>query len=217
MKKLRNYYKSNWRTIEFCPAWNCLKWQKTGDPRYLIKSIDYETLPEIFDIQKKRLIQIGNDLNCQCTQFNIDTNRRNKNIFDLMKKIEVRQAEYNNVKNICKYLKVAGNDPYFEDLLKASGYTINKTEKLTVQLQRVLASNENLKPKINQDKYELEALIKSEGGEIYTSEDVLIALESHNKKDIDLTKISMQKYLTLQKNLNNYIETEKIERAKKQK
>jgi len=138
-------------------------------------------------------------------------------MFDLIKKIEIRQAEYNNVKNICKYLKVAGNDPYFEDLLKASGYTINKTEKLTVQLQRVLASNENLKPKINQDKYELEALTKSEGGEIYTSEDVLIALENHNKKDIDLTKISMQKYLTLQKNLNNYIETEKIERAKKQK
>ena len=80
---------------------------------------------------------------------------------------------------------------------------LGKSRKETVKLQkdslRLGQTTAFTAKQVVDLQIELEALTKSEGGEMYTSEDVLIALENHNKKDIDLTKISMQKYLTLQK------------------
>jgi hypothetical protein len=211
--KLKNYYKRNWRSLEFVPAWNCIQWQKTNDCRYLIKGLDYEELPEIFDVQKQRLTLIGFDINCQCTQFEIDNSRRNKLIFDLMKKIEIRTAEYHNVKNIVVYLQLAGRDPYFEDILKAAGHHINDGD-FKAQLKRISNSNENLLPKINQDKYELDALTNEGGKTTINENEALIQIEKFNKKDIDLKKITMKKYLTLKLDYNNYIDRAKTKTSK---
>lgn len=217
LQKARTYQLSNWRSIEFCPAWNYLQYQQTGDVRYILKGIDYENMPELFKTQINRLSLICAELSIQCAQFEIDNNRRNKNIFELSKKIEIRTAEYNNVRNICKYLEIAGSDPYFEDILKAAGHRVN-ADNIKESIKRILASNENLLPKINQDKRELESLTKqTEESKTSDIEQTVIALEKHNKKDIDLKKISIKKYLTLKHDLNTYFEKVQADRLKNKK
>lgn len=214
MQKIRTYYKSNWRSIDFIPAWNYLEYDKSKDVRFLIKGLDYEYLPEIFPIQKQRLTDIGKTMKDQCTQYEIETNRRNTNIFELMRRIEVKKAAYDYIKNICNYMLVAGPDPDFIKELKKAGFVIDETKDFKGQLRIVLNSNENKLIKINEDTDELEALTKQDSTEAVNSYDELLnALDRFNKKDIDLKKISMKRYLSLKKEMNDYIEKMKSKKV----
>lgn len=214
MQKLRTYYKSNWRSIDFIPAWNYLQYKEKHDVRFLLKGIDYEELPLIFDRHHDLLDAIATEMGYQVTQFEIENNRRNTNIFELTKRIEIKKAEYNNIRNICNYLLVAGQDDDFVIELYKAGFVIDKTKDFKGQIRIVLNSNENKLIKIYEDESELLALTKETSGKKMTTDDVLNELDRFNKKDIDLKKITMKRYLSLTKELNDYIEKMKAKAVK---
>jgi hypothetical protein len=214
IQKLKTYYKSNWRSIDFIPAWNYLQYKEKQDVRFLLKGIDYEELPLIFQRHHDRLDAVGSEMGYQVTQFEIENNRRNTNIFDLTKRIQIKKAEYNNIRNICNYLLVAGPDDDFTIELYKAGFIIDKTKDFKGQIRIVLNSNENKLIKIYEDESELLALTKDTSGKKMTTDDVLNELDRFNKKDIDLKKITMKRYLSLTKELNDYIEKMKAKAVK---
>jgi len=214
MQKLRTYYKSNWRSIDFIPAWNYLQYKEKQDVRFLLKGIDYEELPLLFVRHHNILNAVATEMGYQVTQFEIENNRRNTNIFELTKRIEIKKAEYNNIRNICNYLLVAGQDDDFVIELYKAGFVIDKTKDFKDQIRIVLNSNENKLIKIYEDESELLALTKDTSGKKMTTDDVLNELDRFNKKDIDLKKITMKRYLSLTKELNDYIEKMKAKAVK---
>jgi hypothetical protein len=215
LEKIKTYYKLHWLSIDFIPAWNFLTAKQSGDVRYLIKNIDYERLPEILEIQRKTLENVFTFLDYQVAQFSIDTSRRNQIIFDLNKKIASMEADYNQVKNIVEYLLLAGPDEEFYPALKEGGFVIDMNLPFWNELERIKASNENKRIKINEQKAELKALTGSNTeSNTNETEEVLIALEKHNKKDIDLKAITMRKWLTLKNDLSKAIEKQQLKSVK---
>lgn len=203
-QKIRSYYKNNWRTIDFIPAWNYIKFDETSDTRYLLKGIDYECMPELFDIQIARLNQIGESLRFQVLQIELQNNRRNEIIFDIAKKIEMQTADYNEINNICNYMLIAGYDKDFKESLENYKYKIfTENGNIKDQLRQIMSQNENRKIKINEFKAEYDALTKQvDNGKKSTIENTQIIIEKHNGRDIDLKKITMKKWLALK---NDYV------------
>jgi hypothetical protein len=210
IKKLSTYFNPCWKNISFIPAYNCIEWQRTRDVRFLVKNIDYENMPPMFINQKNKLISAGNGLDLQCTQYEINSTKRNENIFILMKKIEAKRFDFNYIINICKYMMIAGKDEDFIKELTKSGYIIDNSKSFIDELQNVLKRNENKLIGIASDEAELKVLTKCVGGNNYDVEDLLSDLEKFHKKDfIDLKKITMLRYLSLKNQMNTFIEKSK--------
>ena len=213
-EKIKAYYTGNWRTIDFIPAWNYLQFDSTDDIRFLLKGLDYENMPELFEVQRLRLEIVGDSLRFAAAQFELENNRRNQIVFDLKKRISLMEAEYDEVLNICNYMKVAGYDPEFDATLQLYKYQIFPERDLKAQLTRIEASNENRKIKINEQLAEYAAMTKQSGKEPNSLESVQIMIERNNKLEIDLKKITMKKWLTLKQQYIKEIETANNKKAK---
>ena len=76
-----NYYK----TIEFCPAINFLKYDDTGDVRFLLKDIDFERLPDITQELTGELVEIGKEMAIECVNVELSEVGKNQIIYSTKK------------------------------------------------------------------------------------------------------------------------------------
>ena len=92
-----NYYKS----IEFCPAINFLKYDDTGDVRFLLKEIDFERLPNISQELTGELREVGKEMAIECVNVELSEVGKNQVIYSTKKSIAEKQIAYHQVINIC--------------------------------------------------------------------------------------------------------------------
>lgn len=204
--------KSFYKSIETLPAWNYEKTLSTHDPRYILKGIDYEELPEMFDIDLERISIVMSDLHLQASQYEIESVNRNAIIFDMIKKLEVLKSEYHYVRAIISYLYMKGNDSYMIELLRSMGHVI-KNGDIKNQLQSIHNRNENVQIRIKQMQRELEA-ITGKGEKQTEADEVQLLIEQHQKREIDLHKISTKKWLILKHRLSEHIDKLQANKAK---
>ena len=90
------YYKS----IEFCPAINFLKYDDTGDVRFLLKDIDFERLPEIAQQLTGELVEVGKEMAIECVNVALSEVGKNKVIYSTKKSITEKQVAYRDWETI---------------------------------------------------------------------------------------------------------------------
>lgn len=204
-----------WQKIDTCPAWNFYKALEENEPRYLIRGIDYEEFPPVLKSHQMQLENCLSELQMQVTQYEIDTVNRNQIIFDLAKKVEVLEAEHFYVNSILNYLQVKGNDKTMGDTLSVMGFGLNPSISLQENITRLRSRNENKLIKINEKKDELNAMTRGDAGKDQAKQPIeksLVLLENHLKRDIDMKKISVKKWLTMKNQV-----LEDIKRQQKRK
>ena len=187
-----NYY----RTIEFCPAINFLKYSQVGTVQYLLKGVDFENLPDIDEKLYDELIAVGRDMEMAVVDLELSEVGKNQVIYSTKKSIAEKQIAYHQVINICNYINTFGVDDFSNNELRRYGYQIPcGCEDVPSVLRKIIASNENKRLFIAEEETEL----KTVAGEGAKTEYQKIALlvEKHLNRDIDLHKISMQKFMLL--------------------
>lgn len=193
-----------YRSIDTLPAWNYEKTLDTHDPRFLLKNIDYEDLPEMFGIDMDRLSIVMTEVHLQASQYEIDTVKRNAIVFDMIKKMEVLRCEYDYVRAIITYLYMKGHDNYMIEQLRSMGHVIKDVD-IKEQLTSIHNRNENLMIKINQLDREIKAITNTSTKKAEADE-VQILIEQHQKREIDLRKITTKKWLILKHKLSEHID-----------
>ena len=214
MKKFLTSLQPIWQKIDTCPAWNYYKAIDT-DSRYLIRGIDHEKLPEVTEYYQSKLNTALFELNMEAAQYEIDNVQRNQIIFDLTKKIEVLQADYDYVIALLNYIQVKGHDADTEAQLSAMGFAIRPELPMTENLTRLRSRNENKIIKIKEKRDELKALTTKETAKPQSIEKALVLVEKHFARDIDMTKISVKKWLTMKNQVLEDINTAKKWQTKK--
>ena len=111
------------------------------------------------------------------------------------------EAEQNQVNNIIKFLSVFGRNKDMECRLNALGYTIRAGKDFEEELKRIFNQNKNKSIKINELKAEINAIAGINAGDKTPIEQIQIAVEKYNKRDIDLKNISIRKWITLKNDL----------------
>src|SRR6056297_546611 len=203
-----------YRSIDTLPIWNYDKWLNSDDARYLLKIEDYDQLPEV---NKKTLSDIENtaiDIYYQASEFELGTSKRNELIFNLTKKLTNLEFQYNHVNNLITLLSLAGPEPEIFKLLSDAGYSIREGKDFEPELKRIFNQKKNKVAKINEVKAELESMTREGSGKTQSIEDVQVAIERHNNRDIDLRKTTVKKWLILKNNLYREIEKQQL-KAKK--
>jgi len=203
-----------YRSIDTLPIWNYDKWLNSEDARYLLKVEDYDQLPEV---NKKTLSEIENtaiDIYYQASEFELGTSKRNELIFNLTKKFTNLEFQYNHVNNLITLLSLAGPEPEILKLLSDAGYSIREGKDFEPELKRIFNQNKNKVAKINEVKAELESMTREGSGKTQIIEDVQVAIERHNNRDIDMRKTTVKKWLILKNNLYREIEKQQL-KAKK--
>ena len=186
-----NYYKS----IEFCPAINFLKYDDTGDVRFFLKDIDFERLPEIAPELTGEMVEVGKDMAIECVNVELYEVGKNQVIYSTKKSIAEKQIAYHQVINICNYINTFGVDDFSKNQLKLYGYNIADNCDIYERLRQIIASNENKRLFIAEEETEL----KTVAGEVEKTnyQKIALLIEKHLNRDIDLHKISMQKFILL--------------------
>jgi hypothetical protein len=187
-----NYYK----TIEFCPAINFLKYDDAGDVRFLLKDIDFERLPNISQELTRELVEIGKEMAIECVNVELSEVGKNQIIYSTKKSIAEKQIAYHQVINICNYINTFGVDDFSNNELRRYGYQIPcSCEDIPSVLRKIIASNENKRLFIAEEETELKTVAGE--GEKTNYQKVALLIEKHLNRDIDLHKISMQKFILL--------------------
>ena len=186
-----NYYKS----IEFCPAINFLKYDDTGDVRFLLKDIDFERLPNISQELTGELREVGKEMAIECVNVELSEVGKNQVIYSTKKSIAEKQIAYHQVINICNYINTFGVDDFSKQELKRYGYNIADDCDTYARLRQIIATNENKRLFIAEEEAELKT-VAGEGGKTEYQK-VALLIEKHLNRDIDLHKISMQKFILL--------------------
>ena len=187
-----NYYK----TIEFCPAINFLKYDDTGDVRFLLKDIDFERLPDITQELTGELVEIGKEMAIECVNVELSEVGKNQVIYSTKKSIAEKQIAYHQVINICNYINTFGLDDFSNKELRKYGYQVPcGCEDLPGHLRKIIANNENKRLFIAEEETELKT-VAGEGAKTEYQK-VALLIEKHLNRDIDLHKISMQKLILL--------------------
>ena len=186
-----NYYK----TIEFCPAINFLKYDDTGDVRFLLKDIDFERLPDIAQELTGELVEVGKDMAIECVNVELSEVGKNQVIYSTKKSIAEKQIAYHQVINICNYINTFGVDDFSKQELKLYGYKIADGCDIYERLRQIIASNENKRLFIAEEETELKTVAGD--GEKTNYQKIALLIEKHLNRDIDLHKISMQKFILL--------------------
>ena len=186
-----NYYK----TIEFCPAINFLKYNDTGDVRFLLKEIDFERLPEIEPELTGELGEVGKEMAIECVNVELSEVSKNQIIYSTKKSIAEKQIAYHQVINICNYINTFGVDEFSKGELKRYGYNIADDCDIYERLRQIISSNENKRLFIAEEETELKTVAGE--GEKTNYQKVALLIEKHLNRDIDLHKISMQKFILL--------------------
>ena len=187
-----NYYK----TIEFCPAINFLKYDDTGDVRFLLKDIDFERLPDITQELTGELVEIGKEMAIECVNVELSEVGKNQVIYSTKKSIAEKQIAYHQVINICNYINTFGVDDFSNNELRRYGYQIPcGCEDVPSVLRKIIANNENKRLFIAEEETELKTVAGE--GEKTSYQKIAQLIEKHLNRDIDLHKISMQKFILL--------------------
>lgn len=186
-----NYYK----TIEFCPAINFLKYDDTGDVRFLLKDIDFERLPDITQELTGELVEIGKEMAIECVNVELSEVGKIQIIYSTKKSIAEKQIAYHQVINICNYINTFGVDDFSKQELKLYGYKIADGCDIYERLRQIIASNENKRLFIAEEETELKTVAGE--GEKTNYQKIALLIEKHLNRDIDLHKISMQKFILL--------------------
>ena len=186
-----NYYK----TIEFCPAINFLKYDDTGDVRFLLKEIDFERLPNIAHELTGELGEVGKEMAIECVNVELSEVGKNQVIYSTKKSIAEKQIAYHQVINICNYINTFGVDDFSKEQIKLYGYNIADGCDIYERLRQIIASNENKRLFIADEEAELKTVAGE--GEKTNYQKVALLIEKHLNRDIDLHKISMQKFILL--------------------
>ena len=186
-----NYYKS----IEFCPAINFLKYDDTGDVRFFLKDIDFERLPEIAPELTGEMVEVGKDMAIECVNVELSEVGKNQVIYSTKKSIAEKQIAYHQVINICNYINTFGVDDFSKNQLKLYGYNIADNCDIYERLRQIIASNENKRLFIAEEETELKTVAGE--GEKTNYQKIALLIEKHLNRDIDLHKISMQKFILL--------------------
>ena len=186
-----NYYKS----IEFCPAINFLKYDDTGDVRFLLKDIDFERLPNISQELTGELREVGKEMAIECVNVELSEVGKNQVIYSTKKSIAEKQIAYHQVINICNYINTFGVDDFSKQELKLYGYNIADGCDIYERLRQIIASNENKRLFIAEEETELKTVAGE--GEKTSYQKIAQLIEKHLNRDIDLHKISMQKFILL--------------------
>lgn len=186
-----NYYKS----IEFCPAINFLKYDDTGDVRFLLKEIDFERLPNIAHELTGELGEVGKEMAIECVNVELSEVGKNQVIYSTKKSIAEKQIAYHQVINICNYINTFGVDDFSKEQIKLYGYNIADGCDIYERLRQIIASNENKRLFIADEEAELKTVAGE--GEKTNYQKVALLIEKHLNRDIDLHKISMQKFILL--------------------
>ena len=186
-----NYYKS----IEFCPAINFLKYDDTGDVRFFLKDIDFERLPEIVPELTGEMVEVGKDMAIECVNVELSEVGKNQVIYSTKKSIAEKQIAYHQVINICNYINTFGIDDFSKEQINIYGYNIADGCDIYERLRQIIASNENKRLFIAEEETELKTVAGE--GEKTNYQKVALLIEKHLNRDIDLHKISMQKFILL--------------------
>ena len=186
-----NYYKS----IEFCPAINFLKYDDTGDVRFLLKDIDFERLPNISQELTGELREVGKEMAIECVNVELSEVGKNQVIYSTKKSIAEKQIAYHQVINICNYINTFGIDEFSKQELARYGYSIVDNCDIYERLRQIIASNENTRLFIAEEETELKTVAGE--GEKTNYQKIALLIEKHLNRDIDLHKISMQKFILL--------------------
>ncbi len=186
-----NYYK----TIEFCPAINFLKYDDTGDVRFLLKDIDFERLPNIAQELTSELGEVGKEMAIECVNVELSEVGKNQVIYSTKKSIAEKQIAYHQVINICNYINTFGIDDFSKEQINLYGYSIADNCDIYERLRQIIASNENKRLFIAEEETELKTVAGE--GEKTNYQKIALLIEKHLNRDIDLHKISMQKFILL--------------------
>ena len=186
-----NYYK----TIEFCPAINFLKYDDTGDVRFLLKDIDFERLPDISKELTDELAGIGKEMAIECVNVELSEVGKNQVIYSTKKSIAEKQIAYHQVINICNYINTFGVDDFSKQELKRYGYNLADDCDIYARLRQIIATNENKRLFIAEEETELKTIALEDKKTEYQK--IALLIEKHLNRDIDLHKISMQKFILL--------------------
>ena len=186
-----NYY----RTIEFCPAINFLKYSQVGTVQYLLKGVDFENLPDIDEKLYDELIAVGREMEMAVVDLELSEVGKNQVIYSTKKSIAEKQIAYHQVINICNYINAFGVDDFSKQELKLYGYNIADGCDIYERLRQIIASNENKRLFIAEEETELKTVAGE--GEKTNYQKVALLIEKHLNRDIDLHKISMQKFILL--------------------
>lgn len=182
------------QSIDFCPAYNYLKYGETDDVRYLIKGVDASELPKISETDKAGLQFAANNLTAECANLELQEYAKNQVVFNSRRHITIKQIEYNQVLAACNFVLTFGYDTTMSEILKAYGHTLT-AENCTEQLKAIINNNENRRLQIAEQETELKS-VSGEDGRMDLHKLALI-IEKHLKRDIDLHKISMKKFIML--------------------
>ena len=186
-----NYYK----TIEFCPAINFLKYSEFGTVQYLLKDIDFENLPDIDEKLCNELVKVGREMEMAVVDLELSEVGKNQVIYSTKKSIAEKQIAYHQVINICNYINTFGVDDFSKGELKRYGYNIADDCDIYERLRQIIASNENKRLFIAEEETELKTVAGE--GEKTNYQKIALLIEKHLNRDIDLHKISMQKFILL--------------------
>ena len=186
-----NYY----RTIEFCPAINFLKYSQVGTVQYLLKGVDFENLPDIDEKLYDELIAVGRDMEMAVVDLELSEVGKNQVIYSTKKSIAEKQIAYHQVINICNYINTFGVDDFSKEQIKLYGYNIADDCNIYERLRQIIASNENKRLFIAEEETELKTVAGESGKTNYQK--IALLIEKHLNRDIDLHKISMQKFILL--------------------
>ena len=186
-----NYY----NTIEFCPAINFLKYSQAGTVQYLLKDIDFENLPDIDENLYDELVAVGRDMEMAVVDLELSEVGKNQVIYSTKKSIAEKQIAYHQVINTCNYINTFGIDEFSKQELARYGYSIVDNCDIYERLRQIIASNENKRLFIAEEETELKTVAGE--GEKTNYQKIALLIEKHLNRDIDLHKISMQKFILL--------------------
>ena len=186
-----NYYK----TIEFCPAINFLKYSELGAVNYLLKDVDFENLPDIDEKLCNELVKVGREMEMAVVDLELSEVGKNQVIYSTKKSIAEKQIAYHQVINICNYINTFGVDDFSKEQIKLYGYNIADGCDIYERIRQIIASNENKRLFIAEEETELKTVAGE--GEKTNYQKIALLIEKHLNRDIDLHKISMQKFILL--------------------
>ena len=186
-----NYYK----TIEFCPAINFLKYSELGAVNYLLKDVDFENLPDIDEKLCNELVKVGREMEMAVVDLELSEVGKNQVIYSTKKSIAEKQIAYHQVINICNYINTFGVDDFSKEQIKLYGYNIADGCDIYERIRQIIASNENKRLFIAEEETELKTVAGE--GEKTNYQKLALLIEKHLNRDIDLHKISMQKFILL--------------------
>jgi len=186
------YYKS----IDFLPMWNYYKTQETEDLRYLLKLDDYESLP---DVDESIFNEIWQEITYQVIDFNNETDRRSKRIFDKRKEIAMLNAKHKTIKMLLSALAHGPNESLMKDLADL-GYRFVKNRPFELEWTRINKQSDGLLTQLKIKEADYNDMIPK--GNNVVIESVIDSISDYKNRDINPHDITIKTWLVMCNKVN---------------